>query len=462
MRAVRLRKSLRRCALSCATLVAAAALIMPSANAVTFPDLFTVTVDLDAAAVDRRAAAIDQAMAILLGRVTGRTQAAQAPELAALMDRAPGLVTSYGQVDAQSVRIGFNGSVIQSALTDLGWPVWGADRPQVILWATVDFGGDRPATLLADELAQDGRRITGTATPRSVRFPRPPGDEADADATVGPGALNGQLGGGLGGDLAGVLEAEATEAEPDASQTQATSQAALDAGGDALIGNDGANPDAEDLTVLASEESDFLDVLREEFVRAADERGIPLQLPQLDEADLEFVSVEVVNAEFDPALNFAAERYAADFSLVAEITVTDLGLNVDWRLVDANGGNARLLTSVVRDGVDWVANQFAQRFSGSGGLQVVPISVSGISSRADYGRVMRYLSTLSIVETVDVTAFSGDQLQLSATVRGDGTVLDSVFELGGVLSPANRLPFSGGSLSSAGRYQLREQTQSSP
>lgn len=329
----------------------ACAVALPAAAAI-FPDLYTVTVEIDPAAPDRRAAAIERGMELLLTRVTGRPGAARSPELGPLVASAPRLVTAYGQVDTDRVRVGFNGAAVQSQLAALDWPLWGADRPQLVLWAAIDFG--------------DGQR--------------------------------------------------------------------------SLIGAEN-NAFAGDPRSLSLAQAELRDGLRDELVRAADERGLPLRVPLMDEADFQLASFAAVWGGFTGVLTEASSRYAADFVLNVRIAMTELGLEIDWQLADADGTVSVLRTSGAREGIDWVADLFAARFSGAGGLRETQIDIQGITSLVDYGRVMQYLGSVSLIESLDVAAFAGDVLELRASIRGDDAVLDRVFELGGVLAPVTEAPF---------------------
>jgi len=323
--------------------------------AATFPDLLTVTVTIDPTVDDRRDAAIRRAMEILLTRVTGRPQAAEYEELMPLIESAGRLVTSYGELVGDAVKVGFNGNTVQSELTSLNWPIWGAERPQLALWAVIDFGGGQ-------------RALLGS-----------PGDVADVSATRLPLRLD-----------------------------------------------------------------EFREGILDELLQAADQRGLPMALPLLDSEDLRQMSFAGVWGGFDPLIMRASARYGADFALTTRASLTDLGLVVDWTLIGPDGRGQTLRTSTLTEGIDWVADLFAAQFSSAGQPRRTRIEVEGITTLADYGRIVNYLETVSILESVQVAELAGDVLTLTAAIRAEDSVLDRVFDLGGILEAAEPDPLRAG------------------
>jgi hypothetical protein len=336
-------------------LLVAAALIQASiAYGATFPNLFTVTVASDPQADNLRDAAVIRAMEVLLVRVTGRSEAPAYPELQELIATAAQYMNSYGELDNDMVRVGFNGGAVQGALTQLQWPIWGAERPQVVLWAAIDFGSGLRAVLTSGEAA----------------------------------------------------EAEGAPALPN------------------------------DLEALRAG-------IEADLVQAANERGLPMALPVLDLDDFESISFAEIWGGFEPQIMQASARYAADFALTARISLSDFGLEIGWTLISAANRSQTLRTTTLREGIDWAADQFAAQFSSAGGAQSTRIDIEGIDSLLDYGRIMSYLETVSIIETLEVASLSGDVLSLAASIRGDERVLTRVFELGGVLEVAAPVGFPG-------------------
>lgn len=330
-----------------AALLTVAALSLPLVGrAATFPELYSVTVPADPEARNVRAAAIERAMVVLLTRVTGRRQAGAYPELGGLVDGADRQLTSYAVLDGddgEEIRVGFNANGVNSYLTSLNWPIWGAERPLLALWVAVDLGGGQRALLSAE-------------------------DEEE-------------------------FEGEETESQ-------------------ALVRS-----------------------IREEVLRAADERGLPVVLPELDALDFQSVSFAEVWGGFDELIERASTRYSADAVLVGRVAITELGLSVRWTLIQG-GISRRLQSSVLREGIDWAADLYADEFSVIGGARATRITVVDVDDFDTYARVVSYLETLSVLQTIDVEEFSDDTLILRVGLRGDDRVLERLLVLGGVLEDA--------------------------
>jgi hypothetical protein len=147
-----------------AVLAAAATWARPSVAA-TFVDLYTVTVTPDAAAADQREAAEQAAMARLMVRVTGSRNAPLDPALQPLIESPRPFLTSYGDDRQGRALVGFSRSQVERALTELGLPVWGPERPLTLLWVAVDDGAGGRALLGAGEATDEfGAPVTPRMT----------------------------------------------------------------------------------------------------------------------------------------------------------------------------------------------------------------------------------------------------------------------------------------------------------
>lgn len=131
-------------------------------SAATFPNLYRVTVTPDPAASDQRLAALQAAMARLLIRVTGNRNAPLDPLLQPVIADPTRFFESYGLDRQGQAQVGFRQSPVEQALTALGLPVWGPERPLTLLWIAVDDGAGGRALLAADETAALGSENTPT------------------------------------------------------------------------------------------------------------------------------------------------------------------------------------------------------------------------------------------------------------------------------------------------------------
>jgi uncharacterized protein len=317
-----------------------------ASHAATFPDLATVTVIPGPDARDPRAESERLAMMQLLTRMTGRRDAAQAPELAHLIADVRSYVNSWGYLDRERMRVGFNSTAVTNELTRANWPVWGAERPLTLLWIAVDFGDSQRALM-------------------------------------------------------------------------------------------GASPVAAEWT---PEFAEFMLDLREQLDAVASERGLPVTYPLLDLQDLDAITFAEVWGGFDGLIMAASERYNADAVLVGRVAVSSFGLDVRWTLLDESRG--AVLGTDIRGGLDWLADQYAAEFAVVGGARSTRVTVLDVTSLEAYGRVMSYLESLTVLQSVDVEGFDGSTLNLRIAARGDDRVVERLLTLGGVLATAPVPEFS--------------------
>ena len=128
------------------------------AHAVALPvkDLYTAEILVpanDNAALGKNAR---QGMSQVLIRVSGATDVGQNPTIAAALDHPADYYYQYGfeatdetigdgdqQIPARMLRIAFEPSAVARLLRQAGYPVWGSNRPAVLVWVAVSEGGAR-------------------------------------------------------------------------------------------------------------------------------------------------------------------------------------------------------------------------------------------------------------------------------------------------------------------------------
>ena len=186
---------------------------------------------------------------------------------------------------------------------------------------------------------------------------------------------------------------------------------------------------------------ELMQTVAEELRLAADERGLPITLPSMDPLDVESISFVDLWGGFEERIARASSRYPVEAHLVvrvgvsAGVSVSDVGFNVRSTLL--HDDSRRVITSPdLRDGLDWLANDFAAQFSMAGGLRSFPLTVLDVGSLADYGAVMTYLEALSVLDGVEVETLGGRVLDVRLTTRSEEDVLRRVLALDGVLLPA--------------------------
>lgn len=197
-------------------------------------------------------------------------------------------------------------------------------------------------------------------------------------------------------------------------------------------------------TEWSPEMATLMQSLEQEFRRAANERGLPITLPLLDLEDLQQIGFADVWGGFDERVQAASARYGTDAYLIAQVRSSAFGLDIRWTLVQ--GGRRRVVLSTnIEDGIDWVAEEYASDYSVLGSNRTLRLTVHNVRSLGDYGRVMSYLESVSLLTSVDVDGFDGAELNLRLAARGDEAVLERVLALGGVLARApGAVPRAGG------------------
>lgn len=182
----------------------------------------------------------------------------------------------------------------------------------------------------------------------------------------------------------------------------------------------------------------------------AERRAVPVLLPLMDLTDRRLVTQEQgwsLNAE---SLQAAAQRYGADSVLAGRILETPdrqwVGL---WRVLfrDRNETFDHLdsidsdymtmpldrMTSMLANYFGLVPSEFEQRDS-------VRVQISGITTMQSHRQVVSYLSSLSVVEQVSLTALRSDTIELQLELAGTRQMLSEFISLGRDLVPDNFAP----------------------
>ncbi|HEY5666628.1 MAG TPA: DUF2066 domain-containing protein [Gammaproteobacteria bacterium] len=327
-------------------------MVMPGATpAATFPELYVVSVAPDPEASNERADAIRRGMRLLLTRITGRQQAAEYPEVQELLQSAERYLSLYAPLSDDEIRVGFIRGAVNDALTRLGMPIWGDERPLTLLWLAAEF--------------EDGQR-------------------AELGASDAPGLR------------AGAVEGAASE-------------------------------------LLTGEAADLFESMADELLTAADERGLPVVLPRLDEQDRLEVRFADVWGGYEQVVAKAADRYQADAIMIVRIVTTQFGPELRWT-VQRGERTETLVTPRARLGMDWLADELASEFTTVGGASLSRVTIREIQSWPDLGRVLEYLDSISIVESVDIDSMDGTELVLRVSARGDDSQLSRYLTLDGRLA----------------------------
>ena len=175
----------------------------------------------------------------------------------------------------------------------------------------------------------------------------------------------------------------------------------------------------------------------------ADERGIPFILPLFDIEDRMTLPVSTLWGGFREPIQRASRRYAADAILTARVYREETGLwKARWTLYGDLTQEFRTsgegVPDAVAEGMHEAADRFAARFAmrgAAGASSRAPITVEGVERVEDYARVLRYLASIDIVETVQVERVEGARIRFVLEAKGGRPALAELIALGRTLSP---------------------------
>lgn len=178
------------------------------------------------------------------------------------------------------------------------------------------------------------------------------------------------------------------------------------------------------------------------LLRRGGERGLGFAFPKADMQDQTVAGAQAVWRGDVTAVRSAAARYGATSVLIGKMQRGAGGWSTEWILLDGSSELRRWssvdadATAVLAAGADGAASTFARRYAqdiltGDAGDYVVVIAA--LQGADDYGRVLQYLQTLPIVQTVGVREVSDDGLVLDLALRTGMEGLTRLIERGGVL-----------------------------
>jgi uncharacterized protein len=184
----------------------------------------------------------------------------------------------------------------------------------------------------------------------------------------------------------------------------------------------------------------LVDELRAAFFR----RGVPVQLPLFDLADSAALSTSVAWQQDTDALKAASARYGVGDILAGRVVVLTTGSWAgDWAYLGERNRIDRSISAnssedFLQAGVDVLAEDMASRYAvlpsgvATGGIVM---SVSGVTSYADYAGIVSWLEGLELIEHANVELITGDQVQLRLVAQADSAQLASIIELNDKLVP---------------------------
>lgn len=145
-------------------------LAMPPALAVAVQDLYQTEVPIEQDTQAQRAAAFREAMGTVLVRLTGRPDAATSPDTEEIRRAAERYVQQYRMTREGKLWVSFDRVSVDAELARRGLPIWGVERPAVLLILAVDQGGGQRFVLSAEDEVADP--VAGELRDRMVALSR--------------------------------------------------------------------------------------------------------------------------------------------------------------------------------------------------------------------------------------------------------------------------------------------------
>ncbi|NQX87948.1 MAG: DUF2066 domain-containing protein [Halioglobus sp.] len=183
-------------------------------------------------------------------------------------------------------------------------------------------------------------------------------------------------------------------------------------------------------------------LLVDEFSR----RGVPVQIPVFDLADLGALTMESAWRLDANALKRASTRYNVQNVLAGRLARLSSGDGAgDWSYLYEGDQSKRSATvpdlkAFFRNGVELVADKMAARYAvspnaeNSGELRMV---VLGVTNYVDYAKIVGFLQNLELIEQAQVQRIWGQQVELRLQTAVDADQLATLIELNDQLAPVS-------------------------
>lgn len=182
----------------------------------------------------------------------------------------------------------------------------------------------------------------------------------------------------------------------------------------------------------------------------AEERGLPILMPQWDIDDQLMLSSEQLWRFDSNALTDAASRYNATSILAARYSQTSEGKWLaSWQFQHAGEVMQYDLSTGIYDelapaGIDPIVKYLSENYavhsaavSGVGEQSEMHIALQGIDTYPKYQAALAYLSKQPLLSNVELIALKRDMLIVSAVLLSDWSQFDNALALDQKMQPAN-------------------------
>lgn len=169
--------------------------------------------------------------------------------------------------------------------------------------------------------------------------------------------------------------------------------------------------------------------------QAAQQRGLPARLPQMDSEDRSRIQAADIRGQFDQVLSQAARRYQPIYNVTAVLYPGAMP-QLRWRLlhqgrVEKSGDiSAASEQQAIADLIDQVTSYIAPLYTvRSGEALPYQLQVEGVLSLQDWHAINAHISTLAGVRDLNVGSLEGGQLGLTLNFSGAAAQLRALLGL---------------------------------
>ncbi len=161
--------------------IAATAVLVLSgaAGAVPVPEIYSAAVAVADQSEEERLLGFRDALAAVIVKVSGSRDSINETGAAELLELAPALIQQYRYTASDELWAAFDSDSVDRAMRDAGLAVWGSNRPPVLLWLAVDWGGGRRGVVSADQDTELRQAIENVAASRGLPLILPLFDSTD-------------------------------------------------------------------------------------------------------------------------------------------------------------------------------------------------------------------------------------------------------------------------------------------
>jgi uncharacterized protein len=172
--------------------------------------------------------------------------------------------------------------------------------------------------------------------------------------------------------------------------------------------------------------------LKTEIDAAAALRGVPILWPSALELQRNRLDYAAVNGAAPSVLAELGRSLGGEGILIGRAAGPGVTASVRWTHLFQDRSSEY---SGALEGVNRMADLYAELFAASGNLVPVEIEVTGVGDLRDYAGVQTYLESLTFISHVSVAAVSGDTIRFRLATRGGADSLQRTLSLNGRLQP---------------------------